>query len=947
VPQRRTIVVISTADSGPGTLRQALQNAKPYDVITFDLSVFPPDAPATIFVASGLPQITQGNLMIDASNAGVILDGSGISPPEGATGISITSDYNTVRGLQIVGFFDAGIGLGESAQYNIIGGDRSVGNGPLGQGNLISGNGQFGIGLWGEDTSHNTIQGNYIGVNIDGTATQGHLARDGIHSNGATQNLITDNVIGGSELAGVYLCCVLDGRNVITKNLIGVGPSGIPLGNQLAGILIDRSRYNVVGPGNVIAHNLGDGISFWEDTPYNTVTQNIIHDNGGRGIVAITSMLQPPLIINFDIKAGALSGATCANCVVEIFSDSGDEGGIYEGRTQAGEDGAFTFAKGASFAGPILTATATDPSGNTSEFSSPTQGTSRNLSLQVGNALPMLRLQTKPSNELADNRTGASFNELGPQAWTEGIVASAVDLGLKRLDVQFGDVEAPIDWSLNEYELPQEFDGFVDSLAANGIALNYMLHFWDTAGHAAGEELGNPRFQNEEEVQEFLDYVRFFVRHFKGRILYYTIWSEQDACGPDSVKCIMPEDYVELVRQVIPVIREEDPEAKIVSGPNVLFFAREDLFTLLRSDVVKQFDVISWHGLYDVAPNIEFYGNYYYEYPSIVQEIKQTASAHGFQGEYWGTEMTWCSEEFPSCHPADQPWGQQKTDLLAAKYYARGIVMELGLDVGVGLGGFQTNALWSYPMIRNLNTVMAGNKPLEIAVEIESDAAPIASYGFSLPNGERLFAVWSDGVAADYDPGVPATLTFPGASTQKVIGIDVLHGFEQELISEMENGNLVIRDLLVKDYPIILRFTKPQIVEPTATLPEAVTIKLRKNAQERVLAGTPIQPTTNWLTDSQEHVADFLAAASLNGTLDGQPLPNLNSSWGSIVPYQGRGHIAQWLYQLGVLSPGTHNLEIWCTLSQPVTDGYDSNKDGQLDMYFGEVWRFSIHIEVY
>lgn len=65
--------------------------------------------------------------------------------------------------------------------------------------------------------------------------------------------------------------------------------------------------------------------------------------------------------------------------------------------------------------------------------------------------------------------------------------------------------------------------------------------------------------------------------------------------------------------------------------------------------------------------------------------------------------------------------------------------------------------------------------------------------------------MWTNGVAVDDDPGVPATLTFPGTYAQKVIGIDVLHGFEQELIIETENGNLVIRDLLVKDYPIILR----------------------------------------------------------------------------------------------------------------------------------------------
>jgi len=35
----------------------------------------------------------------------------------------------------------------------------------------------------------------------------------------------------------------------------------------------------------------------------------------------------------------------------------------------------------------------------------------------------------------------------------------------------------------------------------------------------------------------------------------------------------------------------------------------------------------------------------------------------------------------------------------------------------------------------------------------------------------------------------------------------VLNGFEQELISEMEYGNLSIYNLLVKDYPIIIRFT--------------------------------------------------------------------------------------------------------------------------------------------
>src|SRR3990172_7352999 len=152
-PQGRTLLVSSTADSGLGTLRQAMQDARPYDVITFDPTVFPPDAPATISLSSGLPELTQGDITIDASDAGVILVGSNFTSPDPQHGLSISSNRNIIRGLQITGFSDAGIGLYGGAQHNVIGGDRSVGDGPLGQGNLISGNGNFGVGLWDEGRS--------------------------------------------------------------------------------------------------------------------------------------------------------------------------------------------------------------------------------------------------------------------------------------------------------------------------------------------------------------------------------------------------------------------------------------------------------------------------------------------------------------------------------------------------------------------------------------------------------------------------------------------------------------------------------------------------------------------------------------------------------------------------------------------------------------------------
>jgi hypothetical protein len=57
---------------------------------------------------------------------------------------------------------------------------------------------------------------------------------------------------------------------------------------------------------------------------------------------------------------------------VEVFSDSEDEGRVFEGGTVSDASGAFTFTKSSGhLTGPDVTATATDTTGNTSEFSEP------------------------------------------------------------------------------------------------------------------------------------------------------------------------------------------------------------------------------------------------------------------------------------------------------------------------------------------------------------------------------------------------------------------------------------------------------------------------------------------------------------------------------------------------------------------------------------------------
>lgn len=754
----KTIIVTSTADSGSGALRQALLDAQSGDIITFDPAVFPPRAPATIYLTSSLPLISQGNLKIDASNAGVILDGSNISE-EWAHGLDINSDGNIIQGLQIVNFSPGtGIALGGGAQYNTVGGDRSVGSGPLGQGNLVS-NVNTGIALWGEGTSFNTVTG----------------------------------------------------------NLIGTDPAGIDAwSNYGIGVhILEGASRNIIGPDNIIAYNDISGIEIQDSNSFgNAITQNSIHDNKEEGIYLWkggNTELHTPVILDFDLSVGTVTGTAYADCTVEIFSDSNDEGEVYEGQTTADSSGFFAFSKGASFTGPYLTTTATDADGNTSGFSVPTSGMKRSTILQEGNNLPRIRLQPKESGELEDNRIGIHFNDLWklePEVFPEGVLDASHILkqGMKRARFAINNFDSDrVHWSNPENIIDPSHDDFITSLADNGITLTYVLSFWDKEYVAQGGEVLYPRFKTEDDIQRYLDFVQFIVHHFKDRIQYYEIWNEPDI--RDTIQWIEVEDYIKLVKRTIPVIRQEYPEAKIVVG-GLSYLIQSDiqeyLFTILRSDdIMPLVDVISFHSMYGTSPEYDLHKQYYYNYPSLIQEIKDTASAHGFTGEYVADELSWMT---PECIAYPYTY---YSETVAAKYYARGIMMNLGIDVIVS----QFYAVpEEHPMqivntIRNLATVMAGNKPIDLPIEIQSEATNIKSYSFSLSNGDKLLALWTDGVAVDDDPGIRATLTIPNFCAEKVLSMDVLNGVEQEMITNVEDGSLVIRNLLVRDYPIILRFS--------------------------------------------------------------------------------------------------------------------------------------------
>ncbi len=753
------LIVASTVDSGYGTLRWALQAARAGDTVTFDPAVFPPENPATIRPRTALPPIRCGRLTIIASNAGVILDGSKMEG-DWVVGLEIYSDGNTIQGLQIINCFPgAGIVL-QNAQRNTIGGSRNIGFGPMGQGNLMSGN-AIGIVMSGTGTMLNKVAGNLIGTDVAGE--RAWPGREG----------------WGNYDMGVY----------ITRG----------------------ASHNVIGPDNVIAYNGGAGVQVYRaNSVCNTITRNSIHNNGVEQIclnAGGNGELSPPVILSFSLADGSVSGVGCRGCTIEVLSQGNGVGMLFEGEATVDETGSFTFTKGSPFVGSHLIATVTDESGNTSEFSRPTSGLRKSAILQDGNNFPRTQLMTKRSGELGENWIG-DFPEIGSIALRlenllrAGFKWQKVDILQDRQhqedkDSRYGGTFWEVDWHTEDYTVDPEDDNAITELANNGVSLVACLGcLLDETGLVE-----HGRFKTEEEIQLYLSYVRTVVRHFKGRIQYYDIWNEPNAqCLNWYVEVL---DYINLVRRTIPVILEEYPEAKIMIGSTTSPDNPTSLDYLLRvlsSDILPLVDIVSWHPMFGTSPEYAYCKDYYYEYPSIVQKIKDVASAHGFEGEYYAAEINWRTPVY------NNPgyWQPTYSETVCAKYYARGILMHLGMDVMAGIITWGDNPT-AEDVVRNLCTVMAGHEAIDMPVAIDIDYEPVAYCAFRYPNGDRILAVWTDGVAQDNDPGVPATITFPGLVAESVVGIDVLHGFEQELVLEIVDESTVVHDLLVKDYPIILR----------------------------------------------------------------------------------------------------------------------------------------------
>ena len=419
----------------------------------------------TTILANSQGTLVQGTNSIVGGTTGVTPGGSctgacNLISGNTGTGLSLgtaTQVIGNFIGTDVTGLFDRGngsqgIGSGTSSAIEVIGGTTPA------ERNVISGNENVGIGFGDSGQSNNVIQGNYIGVGSNGTTPLGNSS--GGISLGADNNTIggttagAGNVVAFNGVAGIFV-----GSNANDNEIRGNSiHSNVALGIEL-------------DPFGVNANDLGDS-----DTGANQ-RQNYPVTSAAEvtgGVVTVQGTLNSAASTTFDIDVYANMA-----CNAVAPNDHG-EGRTYLGSTTAMTDvsgnATFTFTSSGNPAvsvGAIITAAATDPIGNTSEFSKCQTSTApqpdlsiNDVSVTEGNAGTMIAAFTVTRSGDTSGNSSVDFATANGTATSPGDYQSTSG----SLSFLAGETTKPVQVTVNGDVLDEPNETFAVNLSNAVVA---------------------------------------------------------------------------------------------------------------------------------------------------------------------------------------------------------------------------------------------------------------------------------------------------------------------------------------------------------------------------------------------------------------------------------------------------------------------------------------------
>jgi len=340
-----------------------------------------------------IPTDSSGNVIGYAALGDVVSDNDG-------PGIVVAGDDNSLWG-NFIGTDETGlIALGNSVGIVVNGSDNQIGGSGAGEGNLISGNNGDGIDILGLSATGNTIQGNVIGLDSSGNDTIGNGGEGILISARASGNLIGGTATGAGNVVNNGSGVAIDLENGATSNSIEgntITGGGYPYGEEeTPAVLVTGASNNTIGgiapgAGNQIT-STQDGVDIYSATGV-AVRGNAINVEYGIGIgldanTGANNLENSPSVTSATLVGtgppnwtvvvdGTLDSTPLTAFAIDLYTsfDADQTGEVYLTTVDVVTDatGQATWTVNVApqaLSGYWLTATATDPGNNTSEFSS-------------------------------------------------------------------------------------------------------------------------------------------------------------------------------------------------------------------------------------------------------------------------------------------------------------------------------------------------------------------------------------------------------------------------------------------------------------------------------------------------------------------------------------------------------------------------------------------------
>jgi len=410
-------------------------------------------------------------------------------------------------------------------------------------------------------------------------------------------------------------------------------------------------------------------------------------------------------------------------------------------------------------------------------------------------------------------------------AWDRWWWTRMFDAGVKWVRIgQYENSSDQTSWDWIEqkrgvFAAPPHLDDTIDSLIENGVHIQVQLLYGnpmytapagklpDSISPEPGSFHNNDRSlysifwppKTPDQIAAFTRYVRWMVKHFRGRIRYWALWNEQDIgyWNPWG----NPEEYGRLLKAFVPAVHETDLEAKVIYGGQAdpkRDFAKKVLDTCQCAAGIDVFAYHTYPGYgRNLEPESEDYGAYGAESPAKLRD---------FVRHYPGIrpDIAFWDDEFNSI-----PAWKGSDESVQAKYIPRMLVYNLAEGVktfvwllAAGTDGNEDDdfglihGLRHLPddftprpvfyALQNTNALFSDTK-FDPSIEIAGpdpqawrgqSKSRFYAYGFRSRSGKGIVAYWLGARSrpGNVFPHLRASLTVKNSGIERPVLIDVFSG---------------------------------------------------------------------------------------------------------------------------------------------------------------------------